>query len=279
MAAGKNMIIGKRKDDFNNVKNERNMSFASDIVTNDEDADMLLTSNHFPNESPGLMFPNFREETHSNEAFKGSQLVYDGSHGQACSNHHTPLGHIYSINSHDMLFCTENTNVISDQADMIQSDKKNVDSVQVALPPPLKKRTLNVAFSDVVSTSHFIDDDSSLDDFIGIVDAAFRYAICDNPNKLRAGIKIHGNTMKTKLQSINPTMWSPGYAQAVATRAALIPTLACSFSKFMSNTGGGQKTVETISTFLLETTQRGLQNPKAACKLKPLSRNPSQSRH
>ncbi len=188
---------------------------------------------------------------------------------------------LYSINSHDMLSCTEKK--VSDMADMIQSDKKNAGSGQVAFPPRQKKRTLSGSFSNV-ETSHFIDDGLSVDDFIGIVDAAFRFAICDKPNKLHTGIKIHGNTMKNKLQTINPTVWSPGYAQAVATRAALVPTLACSFSKFVSNVrtvesetksdkiSGGQKTVETISELLLETTQRGLHDPKAACKLKPLRR-------
>jgi hypothetical protein len=218
------------------------------------------------------MFPSFLREKHNNDAFKGS-------HDQA----NTPHEHIDSINSHDMLFCTENPIVFSDDADMIQNDNKNVDTDQVVLPLRQKKRTLSGDFSNV-ETSHFINDELNIDDFIGIVDVAFRYAICDKPNKLRVGTKIDGNTMINKLQSIHPSVWSPGYSQAVATRASLVPTLASSFSKFVSNArtvecktkfgkfSEGQKAVETISKFLLETTQRGLHDPKAACKLKPLLR-------
>lgn len=279
---GENMVLSKA-----HKENEGELLFAADIVSNDEDADMLLTGDGFPDES-SLVFPSFLRGNHSNKAFKDSQLVDGGSHDQACSRHYAPHGHSYSINSHDMLFCTENTGVFSDEAEMMQSDNKSAGGIPIALPLRQKKRTLSDAFSNV-GTSHFVDDGLSVDDFIGIVDAAFRYTICDKPNKLRAGTKIHGNTMKNKLQSIYPTVWSPGYAQAVATRAALVPTLASSFSKFVSNArtdecktkfgkpGGGQKAVETISTFLLETTQRGLHDPKAACKLKPLRRSSEKS--
>jgi len=260
---------------------EGEMLLAVESEMNDgEHADMLLTGN-VSNDS-SLAFPCPLREHRNTEAFEDSQLVCSGSYGQVCSLYHTPNEYAHSINSHDMLFCAKNTSVFSDDADTIRIESKLPGSVQVALPLRQKKRTFSNVLG-VVDTSHFNDDELSVEDFIGIVDAAFRFAICDKPSKLRAGIKIHGNTMKRKLQRISPTVWSPGYAQAVATRAALAPTLANSFSKFASNVrsseckmkfekiSGGQKVVETMSTVLLETIQRGLYDPKAACKLKPLS--------
>ena len=292
MAEG-NKSVREREDDgtmLSNAydENESEMLFTAESETNDEDTDMLLTSDDVP-ETFSSVFPSVLTENHSDRAFEGSQLVYNISHDQVYDRRSTPHRHTHSINSHDMLFDAENTSAFfSDEADMIRSDNRSAGNVQVVLPPQQKKRTLSVAFSNV-GTSHSLDDGFSVDDFISIVDAAFRYAICDKPNNLRAGIKIRGNTMKSKLHNINPAVWSPGYAQAVATRASLIPTLASSFSKFVSNVrtaeyktkfekiNGGQKAVETMSAFLLEMAQRDLQDHKAARKLKPLRRSSEKS--
>lgn len=154
------------------------------------------------------------------------------------------------------------------QNDMPAADLHSHDHKQSALPVRTQKRTTSNAFNDTNGSPN--DNAFKATDLLSnLVIVAVRVAICGKPGRPGIGIKVISDTMPRKLQQIAPALWTPRYHQAVATRAALIPTICHAlFESFHKNSvsaelkesfgkiGDGQEKV------LWEMVRRGLDREK-----------------
>jgi hypothetical protein len=66
-----------------------------------------------------------------------------------------------------------------------------------------------------------------------LVDGALRNLICPKPIGTAPGMKTDTSTMQTRLTDLAPSTFSPGYAEAVAARAPLVPTIARFLTSFL----------------------------------------------
>jgi hypothetical protein len=66
-----------------------------------------------------------------------------------------------------------------------------------------------------------------------LLDRAFRSSICPRPLQMAAGIKQEKCSLRARLIDIAPSIFSPGYNEAVAVRARLVPTVARFLTSFL----------------------------------------------
>lgn len=107
--------------------------------------------------------------------------------------------------------------------DMQSTGQHPQDHQQNTLPIRTKKRTMSSAFSDINGSPN--DEVSNSLDLPNLLIAAIKVAMCGKLGRPGVGIKVTSNTMLKKLQHIAPAVWTPRYQEAIATRAALIPTI------------------------------------------------------
>ena len=88
---------------------------------------------------------------------------------------------------------------------------------------PRKKRTLSKASKGDVSVDNAGSLSQTLLANLGV--AALKVAILRKPGQFHHGIKLATITMPKKLEEIAPVIWMPGFQDASASRAALMPTI------------------------------------------------------
>jgi hypothetical protein len=135
-----------------------------------------------------------------------------------------------------------------------------------------------------------------------LTDAALRNLICRKPIRTAPGIRTDTSKLEARLSDIAPLTFSPGYAEDVAARATLVPTIARFLASFLQKARSAPVTAkkdvligefsnvqradhldgpelqrdeetklkEAVKTCLWKTMANGLQNPEPARRLKPL---------
>jgi len=135
-----------------------------------------------------------------------------------------------------------------------------------------------------------------------LLDRAFRSLICPRPMRTAAGIKLEKCSLGARLTDLAPSIFSPGYNEAVAARMALVPTLARFLTSFLQKSTSPSasekkdrlirqclgmtsaesdqvvdpsrneetKLKEVVQTHLWMTMTNGLRDSKPARRLKPL---------
>jgi hypothetical protein len=135
-----------------------------------------------------------------------------------------------------------------------------------------------------------------------LTDAAIRNLICRKPIRTAPGIRTDTSKLEARLSDIAPLTFSPGYAENVAARATLVPTIARFLTSFLQKARSTLVTAkkdvlirefsnvqrahhldgpelqcdeetklkEAVKTCLWKTMANGLQNPESARRLKPL---------
>lgn len=101
----------------------------------------------------------------------------------------------------------------------------------------------------------------SIPSIISLTDAALRNLVCQKPIRTAPGVKTDVPAFEATLTDIAPSTFCPGYGEAVAARAPLVPTIARFLTSFMQKSNS-----ESVST------KRGalLREPamkQSACKL------------
>lgn len=161
--------------------------------------------------------------------------------------------------------------------------------LQAQDPPP------SVAASDTSASLHI----SSMN---SLVDGALRNLICSKPVRTAPGIRTDTTDLAARLIDIAPSIFSPGYTEAVAARAPLVPTVARFLTSFLLRARSCSATTkkdemmkrlsnmrraesldspsqdqdeemrlkETVKTHLWMTMTNGLRDPEPARRLKPL---------
>ncbi len=129
----------------------------------------------------------------------------------------------------------------------------------------------------------------------GLMDGVLRNIICAKPIRMASGIRMETSTLKARLADIAPSTFSPGYTEAAAARAPLVPTIARFLTSFLRKTrrssvatrndelqsekyseGSDQsrdeetKLKEMVKKNLWMTMTNKLRNPEPARRLKPL---------
>ena len=135
-----------------------------------------------------------------------------------------------------------------------------------------------------------------------LLDGAFRSLICPKPIRTAPGIRIETSKLEARLTDIAPSTFTPGYMEAVAARAPLVPTIARFLTSFLQksrsssvttnkdqlieqyseiqctenldgmdhNRVGETKLKEVVKMHLWMAMTNGLRNAEPACRLKPL---------
>lgn len=67
-------------------------------------------------------------------------------------------------------------------------------------------------------------------EILQLLDAALRLSICDSPRRLSNLIEVTATESFQRLAELAPTLFSPGYMEAVASRAPFLPTLSHALS-------------------------------------------------
>lgn len=147
-------------------------------------------------------------------------------------------------------------------------DEEATHDTTRTIPICSKKRSTSTAFTDLGGPT---DDDASRfhDLTTTLVRAALKVAICGNPGRLMRAKSLLSDRMARKLQHIAPVVWTPKYQEAVATRAALMPTIGHAFFKsFRKNAMSAElkesfkKLGDRHQTALWEMVKRGLAEEK-----------------
>jgi hypothetical protein len=135
-----------------------------------------------------------------------------------------------------------------------------------------------------------------------LLDSAFRNLICPRPMRTAPGIKLEKCSLGARLTDLAPSIFSPGYKEAIAARMSLVPTVARFLTSFLQKSRNpsasekkdgliGQysamtwgeshevvdqsrneetKLKEVVQTHLWMTMSNGLRDSKPARRLKPL---------
>jgi len=133
-----------------------------------------------------------------------------------------------------------------------------------------------------------------LEQIMRLIDAAVRMSITDSPRRIDKAVKVSRQESFVRFVDIAPSLWSPGYSPAVASRAVFLPTIShalasvgarrCQNASLASKIAelGRQSRVsdsdrqctkgleQSLSTAWWRLLQRGCYNPDAAAYLKPL---------
>jgi hypothetical protein len=75
--------------------------------------------------------------------------------------------------------------------------------------------------------------DAQIPSINALLDGAFRNLICARPVRMMPGIRLETSSLGARLTDLVPSIFSPGYNEAVAARAALVPTVARFLTSFL----------------------------------------------
>lgn len=116
-----------------------------------------------------------------------------------------------------------------------------------------------------------------------LVDAAVRLAITEAPRRLGNGMRVNDVGSFKRLESVAPSLWSPGYLEAISSRAVFLPTISHAFSNVacthaksaslrpkLARLDGAQSAQNGMSIRLWRLLQSGLYKEEAARSLSPL---------